>query len=91
MFEFTPAISMFVNCDTQGQIDYYWDKLSEDGTLSRCGWLQDKFGLSWQVVPAMLPSVLGGPDPAGSKRAMQAMLSMVKLEIAALQAAYDGK
>ena len=91
MFEFTPAISMFVNCDTQEEIDYYWYKLSEDGTLSRCGWLQDKFGLSWQVVPAMLPSVLGGPDPAGSKRAMQAMLSMVKLEIAALQAAYDGK
>ena len=91
MFEFTPAISMFVNCDTQEEVDYYSEKLSEGGEHSRCGWLKDKFGLSWQVVPAMLSSVLGGSDAAGSKRAMQAMLAMSKLNIAALQAAYDGK
>ncbi len=90
-FQFTPAISLFVNCDNQEEIDYYWSKLLEGGEESRCGWLKDKFGLSWQIVPSVLGSLLGGPDAAGAKRAMQAMLGMVKLDIAALQAAYDGK
>ena len=91
MFKFTPAISLFINCETQEEVDYYWDKLSEGGRTDRCGWLQDKFGLSWQVVPSILGSLLGGKDAASAKRAMTAMLQMTKLDTAALQAAYDGK
>ncbi|MDP9221388.1 MAG: VOC family protein [Actinomycetota bacterium] len=90
-FGFTEAISMFVSVDTQEEIDHYWDELMADGgSPSQCGWLKDKFGLSWQVVPTMLGGVLGDPDPEKAGRAMQAMLQMTKLDIAELQRAHDG-
>ncbi len=84
MFKFTEAISFFVNCDTQEEIDEYWEKLTEGGQESRCGWLKDKFGLSWQIVPANLGQLLGNPDPKKAKNAMNAMLKMGKLDIAEL-------
>lgn len=90
-YSFTPAISMFVNCHTQEEVDYYWDKLIADGGKpSRCGWLVDKFGLSWQIVPSILGSLLGDPDPDKSRRAMEAMLQMDKLDIQKLQEAHAG-
>jgi predicted 3-demethylubiquinone-9 3-methyltransferase (glyoxalase superfamily) len=85
MFTFSPAISLFVSCETQDEIDYYWDKLSEGGEKQRCGWLKDKFGISWQIVPPILGSLLGNPDPEKAKRAMQAMLQMDKLDIQKLK------
>ena len=89
-FKFTEAISLFIGCETQDEIDYYWEKLQADGgSPSRCGWLKDKFGLSWQVVPNVLSSLLGSSDRAASKRAMDAMLTMQKLDIAALQRAFN--
>jgi predicted 3-demethylubiquinone-9 3-methyltransferase (glyoxalase superfamily) len=88
-FQFTEAISLFVRCETQAEIDELWDRLSEGGAKSRCGWLKDRFGLSWQIVPTMLGELLSDPDPAKSRRVMQAMLQMSKLDIAALQAAAD--
>lgn len=91
MFKFTEAVSFVINCKDQDEIDYYWDKLSEGGEKSRCGWLKDKFGLSWQVVPTMLSQLFSGKEPEKSKRAMQAMMQMDKLDIARLQKAYDGK
>lgn len=90
-FKFNEAISFFVNCETQEEVDYYWDKLSAGGEKSQCGWLKDKFGLSWQIVPTALGRLMGDPDPVKSARVMQAMLKMTKLDIAALQRAYDGK
>lgn len=90
MFHFTPAISMFLNCDTQDEIDYYWEKLSEGGEKSRCGWLKDKFGLSWQIVPPILGKLLNDPDPVKSQKVMQAMMKMDKLDIKGLQDAYNG-
>jgi predicted 3-demethylubiquinone-9 3-methyltransferase (glyoxalase superfamily) len=88
---FTDATSFFVKCDTQQEIDYYWDKLTADGGKEvQCGWLKDKFGLSWQIVPSTLGSLLSNPDPAKAQRAMQAMMKMVKLDIAALKAAAEG-
>jgi predicted 3-demethylubiquinone-9 3-methyltransferase (glyoxalase superfamily) len=90
-FKFTEAISFFVGCETQEEIDEIWTKLLVDGgSASRCGWLKDKFGLSWQIVPTALGRMLVDPDPAKSGRAMRAMLEMDKLDIARLQAAYDG-
>lgn len=90
-YAFTEAISMFIRADTQAEVDRLWDGLTADGgTPGNCGWLVDRFGVSWQVVPAALGEVLGGSDPAGAGRAMQAMLSMQKLDIAALRAAYAG-
>jgi len=89
MFKFTEAISFFVNCETQQEVDELWDKLSEGGEKSRCGWLKDKFGLSWQVIPTTLGKMLGDKDPEKSKRVMQAMMQMSKIEIATLQQAYD--
>ncbi|MBU8865965.1 VOC family protein [Paenarthrobacter aromaticivorans] len=90
-FTFNEAVSLVVNCDSQDEVDRYWDALLEGGgEESQCGWLKDKFGLSWQIVPAGMPSLLNGPDPAGSQRAMEAMLKMRKLDINALQKAYDG-
>lgn len=86
-YRFTPAISMFVNCESQAEVDELWEKLSAGGTPSRCGWLTDKFGLSWQIIPTALGEALGNPDPAKAARAMQAMLQMVKIDIAALEAA----
>ena len=89
LFKFTEAISFFVTCQTQDEVDAYWDKLSAGGSDFQCGWLKDKFGLSWQIVPAILPGLLCDPDPKKSKSAMQAMLTMKKLDIQALQQAFD--
>ncbi len=91
-FKFTEAISLQVNCDTQEEVDYYWDKLSAGGDPSAqaCGWLKDRFGLSWQVVPSIIGSLLQSSDKAKSERAMTAMLKMKKLDIAELQRAYEG-
>ncbi len=91
MFKFTEAISLFVNCKDQEEVDYLWEALSADGQKSRCGWLKDKFGLSWQIVPDILGLVLYGSDPEGRNRAMQAMMKMDKLIVKDLQDAYDGK
>ena len=81
MFAFTPAISFLVNCDTQGEVDELWEKLSEGGKKERCGWLKDKFGLSWQVVPAILGKLLQDQDGEKAKRVVAAMLQMDKLDI----------
>ena len=89
LFKFTEAISFVVNCLTQEELDEYWDKLSEGGEKSRCGWLKDKFGLSWQVVPTILSKLLGDKDAEKSKRVMSAMMEMDKLDIAKLEQAYD--
>ena len=88
-FKFTPAISFFINCETQQEVDDLWNRLSEGGRTDRCGWLQDKFGMSWQVVPSVLNTFLQDPDKAKAARVMQAMMTMEKLDIAGLQAAYD--
>jgi len=88
-FSFTPAISMFVNCETQEEVDHYWEKLSEGGTQEQCGWLKDKFGLSWQIVPSVLGKLLSDKNPAKSGGVMKAMLQMRKLDIARLQQAYE--
>ena len=89
VFSFTPAVSFFVNCETQQEVDDLWDKLSAGGEPGRCGWLKDKYGLSWQIVPATLGKLLGDKDPDKSKRVMQAMLQMNKIDIAGLQNAYN--
>jgi predicted 3-demethylubiquinone-9 3-methyltransferase (glyoxalase superfamily) len=90
-FHFTPAISLFVNCETQAEVDGYWEKLLAGGKAQQCGWLTDKYGVSWQIVPTVLGEMLQDKDAAKSQRAMQAMMKMVKLDIAALKKAYDGK
>jgi predicted 3-demethylubiquinone-9 3-methyltransferase (glyoxalase superfamily) len=91
-FKHTEAFSLFVGCETQDEIDYYWEKLQADGgSPSQCGWLKDKFGLSWQVVPTVLSKLLNSSDRAASKRALDTMLTMHKLVIAELQRAYDGR
>jgi predicted 3-demethylubiquinone-9 3-methyltransferase (glyoxalase superfamily) len=87
LFKFTEAISLFVSCETQQEVDDLWDKLTAGGEKSRCGWLKDKFGLSWQIIPTALGELLGNKDPEKSKRAMQAMLQMDKIDIAKLQRA----
>lgn len=89
-FKFTPAISLFVNCETQEEVDDLWEKLSDGGEPGRCGWLLDKFGLSWQVIPRALGEYLGGKDPVKAGRAMQAMMGMSKIDIEALKQAYEG-
>jgi len=89
-YQFTPAVSFFVSCKDQAEVDYYWDKLLKGGQPSRCGWLIDQFGLSWQIVPDALGECLGGSDKAGAQRAMAAMMQMVKLDVAQLKAAYEG-
>jgi len=86
-FKFTPAISFFVNCETQQEVDDLWEKLSAGGRTDRCGWLQDKFGLSWQIIPTVLGQLLGDKDPHRASRAMQAMLQMTKIDINKLQQA----
>jgi len=90
-FKFNEAISFIVRCESQEEVDDYWAKLTaEGGAEGRCGWLKDRFGLSWQIVPDALMKYLGGPDGAGRQRAMQAMLAMKKLVIADLARAYEG-
>lgn len=90
VFKFNESISMLVDCDNQDEVDYYWDKLSAVPEAEQCGWLKDKFGLSWQIVPKQMNDILGGSDKEKARRAMQVMLQMKKLDVAALQAAYDG-
>ncbi len=91
-FKFTEAISMYVNCESQEEIDYFWEKLTASGGQeSRCGWLKDKFGLSWQIIPPILGQLLNDKDPARSGQVMQAMMQMTKIDIAALKKAYDQK
>ena len=91
MFKFTPAISFVVNCKTQDEVDDYWNKLLEGGAPQQCGWLTDKFGVSWQIVPTALGEMMLDKDPAKAKRVMEAMLKMVKLDIKALKQAYEGR
>jgi predicted 3-demethylubiquinone-9 3-methyltransferase (glyoxalase superfamily) len=88
-FPFTYAISMFVKCESQEEVDYFWEKLSEGGTTERCGWLKDKFGLSWQIVPVKLGDMLQDKDPEKSKRVMDALLKMDKLNLSELENAYS--
>jgi len=86
-FKFSEAISFVVNCEAQDEVDHYWDKLSAGGGQVQCGWLKDKFGLSWQIVPTALPELLSNPDPVKAQRVMQAMLKMKKLDIRTLEQA----
>jgi len=88
-FKFTEAISFVVNCQTQDEVDFYWEKLSAGGGQVECGWVKDKFGLSWQIVPTALFELLSSPDPEKSQRVMKAMLTMKKLDIRALKEAYE--
>jgi predicted 3-demethylubiquinone-9 3-methyltransferase (glyoxalase superfamily) len=89
-FQFDEAVSFEIDCETQDEIDYYWERLSEGGSEGPCGWLKDKYGLSWQVVPTGMEELFADPDPERARRAMQAMLGMRKLDIAALRGAADG-
>lgn len=91
-FGFTEALSLMVDCASQEEVDYYWDRLSAGGDekAQMCGWLKDRYGLSWQIIPSALGETIGGPDPAGAQRAVQAMLQMKKLDVAALKRAYEG-
>src|SRR6266550_9534411 len=92
MFKFNESISFVINCETQEEVDYFWGKLAADGgEESQCGWLKDKFGLSWQVTPTLLIDMLHDKDPEKAERVMNAMLDMQKIEISKLKAAYDGK
>jgi len=90
-FEYTPAISFMVDCADQAEVDRLWDALSDGGAPNRCGWLKDRYGVSWQIVPTVLPKLLGDRDTAKAQRVMQAMLRMYKLDIADLEAAYAGR
>lgn len=87
VFSFTPAISLFVQCETQEEVDYYWEKLSTGGEEQNCGWLKDKFGLSWQIIPTALSKALTGSDPVQANKAMQAMLAMKKIDITTIEQA----
>ena len=91
MFQFTEAVSLIVNCETQEEVDRMWEKLSEGGDKVQCGWLKDKYGLSWQVVPTVIAKMLTDPDPARVNRVMQAVLQMKKLDIKKLEEAYRGQ
>ena len=91
MFKFTEAFSMYVNCEDQVEVDYFWSKLSAIPEAESCGWCKDKWGLSWQIVPKQLGDYIGGPDPVKAERGMQAMLQMRKLVSADLKKAYDGE
>jgi len=88
-FKFTEAISLFVNCETQKEVDELWAKLTDGGEESQCGWLKDKYGLSWQIIPTMLGRMLNDSDPKKSQRVMKAMLQMRKIDMKGLQQAYD--
>ena len=91
LFKFTEALSLVVNCGTQDEVDHFWEKLSAGGREVQCGWLKDRFGVSWQIVPTILPEMLQDEDPEKSKRVMAAMLKMTKIEIAPLKRAYEGR
>ncbi|HKS76255.1 MAG TPA: VOC family protein [Terriglobales bacterium] len=91
VFKFNEAISFFVNCKTQAEVDELWEKLSAGGSKSRCGWLKDKYGLSWQIIPEALGKLMNDPDPVKANAVMQAMLKMDKIIIADLEKAYEGK
>ncbi len=88
-FRFTEAVSFFVNCKTQEEVDELWEKLSAGGEKGRCGWLKDKYGLSWQIIPSALPEMLQDEDPVKARRVLQAMLEMDKIDIPTLQRAYE--
>ncbi len=90
-FALTPAVSIYVDCEGQAEVDDLWTKLLEGGSESQCGWLVDKFGLSWQIIPKQLGELMGDDDDEKSARVLQAMLKMVKIEVAALQRAHDGR
>lgn len=90
-FKFTEALSLYVSCKDQAEVDHYWNRLLEGGGApQQCGWLKDRFGLSWQVIPEILPRLLNDPDTAAAERTMQAMLQMIKIDVAALEAAHRG-
>jgi len=91
MFKFTEAISLFVNCTTQEEVDFLWEKLSENGQTSQCGWLKDQFGLSWQIVPQLLGELMSDKDPAKVQRVVQAMMKMTKLDGVKLKQAAENK
>jgi predicted 3-demethylubiquinone-9 3-methyltransferase (glyoxalase superfamily) len=88
-FTFSPAVSFLVNCKAQDEVDYFWEKLSEGGEKHQCGWLRDKYGLSWQIVPTILSELMQDKDPEKSKRVMEAMLQMQKIDIEGLKRAYE--
>lgn len=90
-YKLTEAISLFVSCDTQQEVDELWEKLSEGGETQRCGWLKDKYGLSWQIIPKALGQLMGDPNPQKAQAVMQAMLKMDKIIVADLKSAYDGE
>ena len=89
-FPFDEAVSFQISCETQDDVDYYWDRLTEGGSEAQCGWLKDRYGLSWQVVPTGMAEVFNDPDPDRARRAMEAMLGMSKIDVAALRSAADG-
>lgn len=88
-FEYTHAVSFHIDCKDQAEVDRLWAALSEGGHVDKCGWLKDRFGVSWQIIPSILPQMLADPDPAKAQRVMQAMLQMVKIDIEGLRKAYD--
>jgi len=90
-FKFTEAISFVVNCETQDEVDHFWEKLSAGGQEVQCGWLKDRYGVSWQIVPTVLPEMLQDKDPEKARRVMAAMLKMIKIDVAALKHAYEGE
>lgn len=90
-FKFTEAVSFVVNCETQEELDELWDKLGAGGQTQQCGWLKDKFGLSWQIIPSALPELISDPDPERARRVTEAMLQMTKIDIMKLRQAYDGR
>jgi predicted 3-demethylubiquinone-9 3-methyltransferase (glyoxalase superfamily) len=90
-FKLTEAFSLFIDCESQEEVDEFWEKLSAGGAKSQCGWLKDKYGLSWQVIPSILVKLMSDPDPKKSQRVMDAMMKMTKIEIKLLQQAYDQK
>jgi predicted 3-demethylubiquinone-9 3-methyltransferase (glyoxalase superfamily) len=89
LFKFTEAISFYVNCETQEEVNYFWEKLRDPGKPGQCGWLKDKYGLSWQIIPSVLGKMLGDKDGKKAQRVMQAMLQMQKIDISKLKQAYD--
>jgi predicted 3-demethylubiquinone-9 3-methyltransferase (glyoxalase superfamily) len=89
-YQFSGAISFYVHCESQAEVDHYWEKLGEGGEHQQCGWLRDKFGISWQIIPSALPRLLNDPDRAKADRAMQAMMQMQKIDIGGLERAFSG-